>query len=110
MRIPQGLARFLSRAHHSWHVLNRINTVVVLGLFILLGSHWLDREAEARWARELGTAAIVFAYTRWVTQQGKRRTDGSGSQVRPITIQFGADKTAEIRRKIARKHARGDRE
>lgn len=62
--------------------------VVVFGLALTLASHFFKREDERTWARDAGHAIVGFAVTRWLTQQGRRRTDERGLQLRKNTMRF----------------------
>lgn len=61
---------------------------VVIGCALILGSHFLSREDERTWARDTGAAIITVSVARWLSQQGKRRTDSLGHPLRVATMRF----------------------
>ena len=87
-RIKRMVAREVTSAHH-WFVKvpQRMQVQVIFGVFLILGSHFAVN-GEQVWLRDTGSAIVTISFTRWLAQQGKRRSRPDGRPVRNPTIRF----------------------
>jgi len=74
--------------HYVVKVPQRMCSQVVIGLVLIVGSHWSRELEERTWLRDAGAAIIAFAVTRWLAQQGRRRERPDGMPVRNPTLRF----------------------
>jgi len=64
-------------------------SLVLIGLSLVIFSHFLTREDERSFIRDSGSGIIVFGVTRWLTQQGKKRFNPETRQpLRNSTLRF----------------------
>lgn len=75
-----------------------MTTWVAFGFIMIIGSHWVSDSEERAWLRDAGSAVVGFSVVRWLAQQGKRRKNENGQQIRTPTIRIPPDKVAEIQR------------
>ena len=61
---------------------------VLFGVILVLGSHLLEREDERTWLRDIGVGIVTVASASWLSQQGRRRVDDKGRQLRTATMRF----------------------
>lgn len=90
------LGRVISAVdHYLVKVPQRMCSQVLIGLALIVGSHWSRELEERAWLRDAGAAIIAFAVTRWMAQQGRRRQRPDGQPVRHPTLRFKLPKDSE---------------
>jgi hypothetical protein len=77
-----------------------MTTWVLLGFIMVVGSHWFVREDERAWLRDTGAAVIGIAVARWMAQQGKRRVNQQGQQLRTPTLRIKKEDVDEMQRRF----------
>lgn len=83
------ILKLISKLHHFSFVLTRMSSLVILGVLLIIGSHFLKNEEEKSFIRDSGSGIIAFSISRWLSQQGKRRiVPETNKPVRNPTIKF----------------------
>lgn len=78
------------KVYHYSQVARRFLSLTIIGVTLILASHFISTPDEREWLRDAGSGIIAYAFAKWLSEQGKRRLKDDGSKVRKDTIEIKA--------------------